>query len=163
MLCLMENPTGQYHHDAPEFFRKWGFWAVVAGAASLLLVLVQIAGPGFEPKPSVAAQVGEIAGEIKRSAWRTFLGLPKEAVEPETYTSLWTYAVFAAPALGIVAIVLSRFSGIARENRKYAAYGVGLGCTAVLFHFFWWLALLFAGIALMIAIINNIGDIFGVS
>ncbi|MEQ8305764.1 MAG: hypothetical protein RIA09_04315 [Hoeflea sp.] len=159
----MENPIAQHHHDAPEFFRKWGFWAVIAGAAALMLVFVQIAGPGFEPKPSVATQVGEIAGEIKRSAWRTFLGMPKEPAQPEVSASLSTYAVFAGPALGLVAIVLSLFSGIARENRKYAAYGVSLGCTAVLFHFFWWLALLFAGVALMIAIINNIGDIFSLS
>ena len=159
----MENQIGQYNHDAPEFFRKWGFWAVIAGAAALMLVCVQIAGPGFEAKPSVATQVGEIAGEIKRSAWRTFLGMPKEPAHPETSSSLWTYAVFAAPALGIVAIVLSLISGIARENRRYAAYGLGLGCTAVLFHYFWWLALLFAGVALIIAIINNIGDIFNLS
>lgn len=159
----MENPTRQHHHDAPKVLQKWGFWAVIIGAAALMLVFVQIAGPSFEPKPSVATQVGEIAGEIKRSAWRTFLGVPKEPAQLEASASLWDYAVFAGPALGIVAIVLSLFSGIARENRKYAAYGVGLGGTAVLFHFFWWFALLFAGIVLMIAIINNIGDIFSLS
>ncbi len=128
-----------------------------------MLVFAQIAGPTFEVKPSLATQVGEIAGEIKRSAWRTFLGFPKETVDPEVTTSLWSYAAFAAPALGIAAIVLSMISGIAQENRRYAAYGFGLGSTAVLFHFFWWLALLFAGVALMIAIIDNIGDIFSLS
>ncbi|MEQ8479614.1 MAG: hypothetical protein RIC18_03080 [Hoeflea sp.] len=92
-----------------------------------MLVFVQIAGPSFEARPSVAAQAGEFAGEIKRSARRTFLDLPKEQVQPEVTPYVLNCPVFAGPALGIVAIVLSMFSGIARDNRQYAAYGVGLG------------------------------------
>ena len=140
-------------------FRKWGLWAVLAGALALVLVFVQIAAPTFEPKPSAAAQIGEIAGEIKRSAWRTFLGLPKPEVKPEP-ASLASYLALAAPILGIVAIVLSLISGVLRENWRYAAYGVSLGATAIVFQYFWWLALVVAAVVLLVAIIENIGDIF---
>ena len=140
-------------------FRRWGLWAVLFGALALALVFVQIAAPSFEPKPSAGAQIGEIAGEIKRSAWRTFLGLPKPEVKPEP-ASLTFYLAVAAPILGILAIVLSLISGVLRENWRYAAYGASLGATAIVFQYFWWLALIVAAVVLLVAIIENIGDIF---
>lgn len=146
--------------NASRFLRKWGFWAVMTGALALIFVFAHIAGPSFEPKPSAGAQIGEIAGEIKRAAWRTFLGLPKPAPEPVP-VSIWTYLGIAGPILGVVAIVLSVISGVLHENWHYPVYGTSLGAAAVVFHFFWWVALLFAGVILLVAVIENIGDIFG--
>lgn len=148
--------------DKPAILRQWGFWAVMAGAAALVLVFAQIVGPSFEAKPSTAVQIGEIAGEIKRSAWRSFFGL---ANEPPTaaHVSLWTYVAFAGPILGVIAIVLSLVSGILRENRRFSVYGTGMGIAAIVFHFFWWVALLIVGVVLLVAIIENIGDIFSFS
>ena len=120
------------------------------GALALVLVFVQIAAPSFEPKPSVEAQIGEIAGEIKRSAWRTFLGLPKPEVKAEA-APLSYYLALAAPILGIVAILLSLISSILRENWRYAAYGVSLGATAIVFQYFWWLALVIAAVVLLVS------------
>jgi hypothetical protein len=148
--------------DKPVILRQWGFWAVIAGAAALILVFAQIVGPSFEAKPSTAVQIGEIAGEIKRSAWRSFFGLANEAPAPAP-VSVWSYVSFAAPILGIIAIVLSLVSGILRENRRFSVYGTGMGIAAIVFHFFWWVALLIAGVVLLIAIIENIGDIFSFS
>ena len=144
---------------SPTPFRKVGFWAVLTGAAALVLVFVQIVGPTLEPSPSVATQIGEIAGEIKRSAWRTFLGLP--APEPQVQAvPVWNYLALAAPVLGIAAVVLSVISGVLRENWRYPVYGTSLGAAAIVFHFFWWVALLVAGVILLVTIIENIGDIF---
>lgn len=139
--------------------RTWGFWAVLFGAASLILVFFQIFGPMLEPQPSVGTQIGEIAGDIKRSAWRSFFGLSNEPAAPQP-VSMVVYLALAAPVLGVIAIVLSLISGVLRENRRYAIYGTGLGATAILFHFFWWVALLVAAVLLLVAIIENIGDIF---
>lgn len=144
---------------SPNPLRTWGLWAVLTGALALALVLVQIVGPTFEPKPSVGTQIGEIAGEIKRSAWRSFLGLPRP--EPELKSaSVWSYLALAAPILGIFAVVLSLISGLLRENWRYPVYGVSLGAGAIVFQFFWWMALLVAAVLLLVAIIENIGDIF---
>lgn len=140
-------------------FRNWGLWAVLIGAVALGLVFVQIGGPMLSPKPSAAMQVGEIAGEIKRSAWRSFLGLPKPAPKMEP-VAITHYLAVAAPLLGIVAVVLSLISGVLRENWRYAAYGASLGATAIVFQYFWWVALLIAGVVLLVTIIGNIADIF---
>lgn len=139
--------------------RRWGFWAVMVGATALVLVFIQIFGPTLEPKPSAGVQIGEIAGEIKRSAWRSFFGLSNETATPEP-VSATNYLALAAPVLGVIAIVLSLISGVLRENWRYPVYATGLGASAILFHFFWWMALLVAGVLLLAVIIENIGDIF---
>ncbi len=139
--------------------RTWGLWAVALGALALALVFIQIAAPMAEPKPSVGTQVGEIAGDMRRAAWKSFFGLSNEVAEPEPVSNT-VYLAFVAPIMGIVAIVLALLSGVMGENRRYAIYGSGLGAAAVFFHFFWWVALLIAGVLLLIAIIENIGDIF---
>lgn len=144
---------------APDFLRMWGFWGIAAGALALLLVFIQIGGPMFEPKPSVGSQIGEIAGDIKRSAWRSFFGLPNEAPQAAG-PSIWIYLGMAAPVFGIVAVILSIVSGIRRENWRLPVYATGLGVSAIVFQFFWWVLLVVLGVMLLVAIIENIGDIF---
>ncbi|WP_371037872.1 hypothetical protein [Rhodosalinus sp. FB01] len=145
----------------PSPLRQWGAWAVLAGVAGLVLVFVQIVGPTLEPTPSVGAQIGEIAGEIRRSAWRSFFGLSAPEPEPSAVTA-WAALAIAAPLLGIAALVLAAISAIARENRRYAAYGASLGAAAITFQFIWLVALLIACVVLLVAIIENMGDIFGI-
>lgn len=132
---------------------------MLTGAIALTLVFVQMVGPTFETKPSAATQIGEIAGELKRSAWRTFLGLPKPEPEAAPF-SIWPYIAMAAPVLGIVAVVLSLISGVVRENWRFSVYGTGFGIAAIVFHYFWWVALLVAGVVLLVTVIENLGDIF---
>ena len=133
-----------------------------AVALALMLVFAQIVGPTLEPKPSIGTQIGEIAGDIRRSAWRSFFGLPNpapEAVAP----SIWSYFELAAPIIGVVAVVLSLISGVLRENWRYPVYGTTLGVAAIVFQYVWWLAMLVAGVVLLVAIIENIGEIFSLS
>jgi hypothetical protein len=143
----------------PNPLHKWGLWAILTGALALILVFVQIVGPSLEPRPSAATQLGEFAGEFKRAAWRSFLGLPNpeaEAVKP----SVWAHLALAAPILGIIAVILSVISGLMRENWRFAAYGTGLGVSAIVFQYVWWMMLLVVGVMLIVSIIENIGDIF---
>jgi hypothetical protein len=53
-------------------------------------------------------------------------------------------------------------SAIAREHRRYAAFGAGLGGAAIAFQFIWLVALLIAGVVLLVAIIRNMDSIFGI-
>ncbi len=155
----MSNVVNTPQSSAPVFLSKVGFWAVLTAALALMLVFLQIVGPTFETKPSIGSQIGEIAGDMKRSAWRSFLGLPEPTPEPVP-VSMWTYAAMAAPILGVIAVVLSLVSAILRENWHYAVYGTVLGAAAIVFQFFWWVALLVVGVILIVTIIENLGDIF---
>lgn len=143
----------------PNPLRSVGFWALVSGALALVFVFVVILGPSMQTQPSVGTQIGEIAGEIKRSAWRSFLGLEQPAPEPVKPTLL-DYLGFVPPILGGLAVVLGVISAIRGENWRYVVYGSTMGGSAILFYFFWWVALLVAGVVLLVAIIENIGDIF---
>lgn len=160
ILPAMERQTDLSSGASPNPFRTWGLWAVLTGALALGLVFVQIVGPALEPKPSVGTQIGEIAGEIRRSAWRSFLGLPRPPAEPEPVRAS-DYLAIAAPFLGIAAVVLSLISGLRREYWRFPVYGATLGAAAIVFQYVWWLALLVVGVLLLVAIIENIGDIFG--
>ena len=148
--------------DRPEFLRKVGFWGVLIGGLALILVFSQIIGPSMESRStSAGTQIGEIAGEIKRSAWRSFLGLSQPEPEPlPKPVSVWLYAGFVGPILGVIAIILSMVSGVMRENWRFSVYGTALGASAVVFHYFWWVAVLIACAVVLVAIIENIGDIF---
>ena len=140
--------------------RKWGFWGAMLGAIGLLIVFYQIAAPMAEPKPSIGTQIGEIAGDMRRAAWDRFTGAEPAAPEPVESPFL-AYLIFIGPAFGIVAIVLSLISAVRGEPWRFPAYALGLGSAAVLTQFFWLLALLILGTILLVAIIENIGDIFG--
>ncbi|EAQ14747.1 hypothetical protein BD830_106327 [Maritimibacter alkaliphilus HTCC2654] len=145
----------------PAPLRTWGFWAIVTGALAVMVVCFYIYGPTLEPQPSAAQQIGEIAGEMKRAAWRAFLGMEAEAAAPAPEPSLFMrYLPFAGPALGLVAVVLSAVSLIRREDRKLAGYGVALGGGAVLFQVFWWFAALIVCAILFVKIIENLDGFF---
>ncbi|MEM9497790.1 MAG: hypothetical protein AAGA28_07715 [Pseudomonadota bacterium] len=146
--------------DTQSILKLWGLWAVLTGAVGVALVFLGMLGPSLVPGPSAASQIGEIAGEIKRSAWLSFLGMKPDPVAPETGVDPWVVMAFIAPFLGLVAIVLSVISGVMHENRRLVAAGATLGGVAVLFQFFWWLALLICGVVLLVSVLSNIGDIF---
>jgi len=145
---------------APHPFYTFGLWAVLTGGLALIMVFVHIVAPSLQPQPSAASQIGEIAGEIRRSAWASFRGEP-DPIPAEESVQWWIYLAFVGPALGVVALVLSLISGLRRENWRYPAYGAGLATAAILFQLFWMVAVLIAGVILLVAIIENIGDIFG--
>lgn len=153
-MQLDHNP-----HDGPDVLRQWGFWAVLIGGLALILVFVQLVGPSFQPQPSAATQIGEIAGEMKRAAWKSFLGLPQPEPEAPSF-SIWPYVALAAPILGVAAIVLALVSRVLGENWRYGVYGTCFGIAAIVFHFFWWVALLVVGMVILVSIIENFGDIF---
>ncbi len=155
----MEQQSEISVHDSIHPLRTWGCWSVLIGALALMLVFAELVGPTFESRPSAATQIGEIAGEIKRSAWRTLLGLPAPEREIRA-ASVWSYLAIIAPLLGLVAVSLSLISAVLRENWRYPVYGVSLGATAIVFQFLWWLALVICGVLLLVAIIENIGEIF---
>ena len=158
----MEHGNTLNHDPMPQVpIRKWGFWAIAAGVVAVLFVSFQIFGPSLEPQPSTAQQIGEMAGEMKRAAWRSFLGLKQPEPETEAARSLVSqYLPLAGPVFGVLAIVLSLISALMRENWRYPVYGAALGAGAILFQIVWWMLLVVLGVMLLISIIENLGDFF---
>lgn len=65
-----------------------------------------------------------------------------------------------APVSGGLAVILAAVSGVKRETWRFATYGACLGLGAILFQFRWWAALLLAGMVLLVAITENLGEVF---
>lgn len=148
----------------PKLHRNWGFWAIVTGAVAVLLVFAQFAWPMPADSPTLAQQVGEMAGEIRRAAWRSFLGLdnaPPPPVPPTFRERFIEASMIAAPVLGVMAVILAAISGIRREDWHFTVYGGCLGFAAIVFQFVWFLAALILGILLIVKVLENMGDIFG--
>lgn len=155
----MEN-TEISKPPGPHPFYTVGMWAVLAGALGLMAVFLHIVWPSLQPAPSVGSQIGEIAGDIGRSAWYSLRGM-EDPVSTEQEVQYWMYLAVVGPALGVVALVLSLISGLRHENWHYAMYGTGLGIAAITFQFIWLVAALIAGVLLLVAIVENLGGILG--
>ncbi|MEM9972936.1 MAG: hypothetical protein AAF771_02060 [Pseudomonadota bacterium] len=141
---------------------NWGIYAVLSGALGLALVFLEIWLQMNTPQAPVTQQIGEMAGEIRRTAWRGFLGLPPEPAAPAETIPFWRqYLPLAGPVLGIVAVVLSLISALRHEDRRFTAYALGLGTSAIVFQAFWWVLLVVAGVFLLISILQNMDGIFG--
>lgn len=159
------------NHDAtplidrlpPGLHRMWGFWAIALGALGVLLVFARIAWPLPDDTPTLAQQAGEMAGEIRRAAWRSFLGLETTPPPPEPPTlrdRFMELSIIAAPILGVAAVILAAVSAVRREDWHLTVYGGSLGLAAIVFQFLWILAVLILCVLLIVKVIENMGDIF---
>lgn len=156
----MTTDVKPYRH---EVFTSWGFWAIIAGVVSVILVFTQMQLLTSQESVPVGQQIGEIAGEIKRSAWRSFLGLSQpepEVVAPPPGRDWFSILFIVTPVIAGLAIILAAVSLLMRENWRLGFYGVALGGGAILFQYVWWMAILILGFVLLIKIVENIGDIF---
>lgn len=141
--------------------RHWGLWAVIFGAVSVAMVLVQMQLLSSQDAAPIGQQIGEIAGEIKRNAWRSFLGLAPPEPEPVAASrDIFGTLFMVTPFVAGIALVLSAISFVKRENWRLGFMGVALGGGAILFQFAWWMVLVLLGFLLLFKIVENIGDIF---
>ncbi|WP_050929185.1 hypothetical protein [Aestuariivita boseongensis] len=151
------------HPQAPRVTSSWGFWAVICGVVAMVLVLVQMQVLSSQESVPIGQQIGEIAGDIKRSAWRSFLGLSQPEREPVPVSlsqQIFQYLFYATPVIGGIAIVLAMVSLIKQENWRLGFYAVTFGGGAILMQYMWWMVLIFLGFLLLVKIVENIGDIF---
>lgn len=142
-----------------EIPAKFGLTGFILGLISLVVILIQLSA-FFEPQEkSSATVIGEIAAEIKQSAARALTGEPApEAIPPsESYGQLITIVALCAAGL---AAVLGGVGLYRNEPHRLAYMAVGLGVSAIVMQYVFWLAILICGIALLISIIDNLDGIF---
>ena len=155
--------TDQSAPNRPILPRHWGLWAIICGALAMVLIFVQFSLLSSNESVPIGEQIGQIAGDIKRSAWQSFFGLTPEAPEPTPVPfSLRAFEVLfiATPIIAGIAIVLAAISLSCHENWRFGFYGMSLGIGAILFQYFWWMAMLICAMVLLVKVIENIGDIF---
>ena len=138
---------------------KFGLAGVMLGIASIIVILIQFSAV-FEPQEKSSGMViGEIAADIKQSAARALTGKPApDPVAPRRdYRQFMTIAALCVAGL---AAVLGSIGLYRNEPHRLSYMAVGLGISAFVMQYVFWLAILICGVALLISIIGNLDSIF---
>ena len=138
---------------------KFGLVGFMLGIASLVVILIQLSA-FFEPQEkSGASVIGEIAAEIKQSAARALAGepAPKPTPRPPDYSQFITIAALCVAG---IAVMLGGIGLYRNEPHRLSYMAVGIGVSALVVQYVFWLAIMICGIALLISIIGNLDGIF---
>ena len=136
--------------------------AVALGGIGLFIaLLVVFAGP-FAPQQDIGTTMGEIAGNMRAAAWRSFFGLEQpEATIVQRAWDIERILMVAAPAAGVLGIITAVFAYVRNEPRRIAGYGLAISVCAVFVQVFLAVVMIVAGVMLLIGIMQNMDSIFG--
>ena len=145
-------------------FKSAGFSYAAIGLGGIglfIALLVVYAGP-FAPQQDVGTAIGEIAGNMRAAAWRSFLGLeqPDSTIVQRDW-DIDRILMTAAPAAGVLGVVMAITAYIRREPRRVASYGMALSVCAIFVQVLLIIVMIVAGVMLLISIIENMDSIFG--
>ena len=145
-------------------FKSAGFSYAAIGLGGIglfIALLVVYAGP-FAPQQDVGTAIGEIAGNMRAAAWRSFLGLeqPDSTIVQRDW-DIDRILMTAAPAAGVLGVVMAITAYIRREPRRVASYGMALSVCAIFVQVLLIIVMIVAGVMLLISIIGNMDSIFG--
>lgn len=138
---------------------KFGLAGFMLGITSLIVILIQLSA-FFEPQEkSSGTVIGEIAAEIKQSAARVLAGepAPEPTPPPQDYSQFIT---IAALCMAGIAALLGAIGLYRNEPHRLSYMAVGLGISAFVMQYVFWLAILVCGVAVLISIIGNLDSIF---
>jgi len=141
----------------------FGWLGFAVGAAALVLTCVTFwAGP-FAPQQVAGVTLGELAGDIAKSAARSVSGQPQPepAIQPRNIDDLLKIGVGTLAGL---AIVIGVAALVRHEEKRAAISGIALGGLAVGVQLFTWSIIMIVGalviVGLMYALRDALGDIF---
>lgn len=138
---------------------KFGLVGFLLGIVSLVVILIQLSA-FFEPQEkSNGSVIGEIAAEIKQSAARVMAGepTPERTPPPHDYRQFITIAALSVAG---IAVMLGGIGLYRKEPHQLSYMAVGIGVSAFVMHYVFWMAILICGMALLISIIGNLDSIF---
>lgn len=140
---------------------KCGLAGFILGIASLIVILIQFS-TFFEPQEkSSGSVIGEIAADIKQSAARALAGEPApKPTPPPQEKDYGQFITNAALVVAGLAVVLGGIGLYRNEPHRLSYLAVGIGISAIVMQYVFWLAVLACGAALLIAIIGNLDSIF---
>lgn len=136
--------------------------AIALGGIGLLTALLVVYAGPFAPQQDIGTTIGEIAGNIRAEAWRSFLGLEKP--ESTTLQRAWDIdriLMTLAPVAGVLGVLMAIVAYIRREPKRVATCGMALSVAAIFVQVLLIAVMIIAGVMLLIAIIENMDSIFG--
>lgn len=142
----------------------WGFSGFVFAIVALILVILPMTSMLAPPAQEASTSIGEFAAEIRKSAIRSLTGAEKPVPEVRVQTKteiIAGYLFIIGPVLAGLAAILGAVALLRREAYPLPMMAIGLGISAVVLQYALILALIIAGVCLMVAILNNLGDILG--
>jgi hypothetical protein len=139
---------------------KFGFVGFILGIASLVVILIQLSIFLEPQEKSSATTIGEIAAEIKQSAARALSGEPAPTPTPPP-RDYGQFITIAALSVAGIAVMLGGIGLYRNEPRRLSYMAVGIGVSALVMNYVFWLVILICGVALLISIIGNLDSIFG--
>lgn len=136
--------------------------AMACGALGMFLALfVLYAGP-FAPQPDIGTTIGEIAGNMRAAAQRAVQGLPQpEATVAAPAWDIDRVLMAAAPAFGVLGVVLALLAFVRREPWRAATCGLAISVGAIVVQVALIIALMIAGAMILVGIMQNIESILG--
>ena len=146
---------GQTIEERPA---KCGLVGFILGIASLIVILIQLSA-FFEPQEkSSGSTIGEIAADIKQSAALALAGesAPYPTTPPQDYSQFITIAALCVAGIAVA------FGGVGlyrKEPHRLSYMAVGIGVSAFVMQYVFWLAIMICGVALLINIIRNLDSI----
>ena len=150
------------HFETPQAPIPFSIAAIALGGLGLFVaLLVVFAGP-FAPQQDIGTQIGEIAGNMRAAAWRSFFGL--EQPESTIVAQAWDIdriLMVAAPAAGVLGIFAAITAYIRGEPKRFATYGMMLSACAIFVQVLLVIVMIIAGVMLLIGIMQNMDSIFG--
>jgi hypothetical protein len=146
-------------HSSDEDKPKFGLMGFLLGVISLVGILIHLSAFFEPPEKSSATMIGEIAAEIKLSAKSALTGkpAPEPSAPPQDFGQFITLAALCAAG---VAVALGGIGLYRNEPPRLAFLAVGLGLSALVMHYVFWLAILICAAALLVSIIGNLDSIF---
>jgi hypothetical protein len=136
----------------------FGNSALFLGALALTAAMVCVYAGPFAPQQKIGVSLGEIAADMAKSAFRGLNGQAQPAPVAGGM-NIDDLLQIAVSVTGVLAIVLSVVALARHEPWRLCAGALGLGLGAVFFQFVAWAVMLIAGVALLVAVIMNIGSI----
>ena len=136
--------------------------AIGLGAVGLFVALLVVYAGPFAPQPDIGTTIGEIAGNIRASAWRAFLGLEQpDSTIVQRGWDIDRILMTVAPAAGVLGVIMAISAYVRREPRRLATYGMALSVCAIFVQVLLIVLMIVAGVVLLISIIENMDSIFG--
>lgn len=146
---------GQTIEERPA---KYGLVGFMLGIASLVVILIQLSA-FFEPQEkSNGSIIGEIAADIKQSAARALAGepAPEPTPPPRDYSHFITISALCVAG---IAVALGGIGLYRKEPHRLSYMAVGIGVSAFVMQYVFWLAIIICGVVLLISIIGNLDSI----